>query len=722
MNYIRDASNFVENFSQIKINKVMDIFVESLSIGCDFVEHDVKCDKQNFLRQELKINFANEEKNVEMNKLLSSYKNEMNNRIKSIDQMTISFDLMKSLHKSLKAEYMTKLSLMNQEIEKICAFEKKLETLFEEIWFEHNSRPKKLRKLLAIDFGAHLLKVGIYTNGVENMLEIPTIVAFGSESVLIGDEALEVKNKEPKQCIFNIKSFIGQRYRNIYNKSLYPFEMLETNHGLIKFTVEFKGRKQDFTCEEILAFLFLRIKHHVSTILNDDQFECLITVPSSFNDTQRVSVKNSAKIAGLNVFKIINELTAAAVGYVMERPTEIDKSIIFCNFGSTSIDMALIEFRKVDSEKKSIQIKIIKSHFTRNFRGSMLDIYSLNEMLTNKVKNVSIKSEFQQNLEKIVKYSNKGKKYGLDNELENQLSLTYGDYWSFLKSSNRVIHKIFFGESSHFMIEFKSSNENLNNDQNIEIWDNDLILRGASFYASQMDKSSTTYQQIELIEKLNYKIYLSPCAKNMSPVIHARDNLNFSTKRMLIDENVCILPGLHPIQITFSAGQTQEDFFLFYFLNENNRFPHFLCGVKVKIKLSRNVQKIELKMSIDEEGIVSMTSSSDSSVMPEIILCKCKLRENEITEYSEKLTQISNYKVAHIIDDLGYDEFLEFLLEFERKLDLSDTRVKTSIREGALKDAQNFAKNKYDFNQEAARSHKNTLESISTRFNLNDIN
>jgi molecular chaperone DnaK (HSP70) len=145
----------------------------------------------------------------------------------------------------------------------------------------------------------------------------PSVVSFTDDGILVGDAAKNNSGLNPQNTIYDAKRIIGRNFNDPVvqeNMKHWPFKVINDN-GRPKFEVQYKGETKTYFPEEISAMVISYMKGCVETYLNEKMTDVIITVPAYFNDSQRQSTKDSGTIAGLNVMRIINEPTAAALAY-----------------------------------------------------------------------------------------------------------------------------------------------------------------------------------------------------------------------------------------------------------------------------------------------------------------------------------------------------------------------------------------------------------------------
>ena len=212
-----------------------------------------------------------------------------------------------------------------------------------------------MSKIIGIDLGTTNSCVSIMEGGKpvvitnsEGNRTTPSIVAFTNKGeVLVGQPAKNQMVTNPENTIFSIKRFMGNTYNEVSEeRSRMPYTVLEED-GKVKI----KTLEGNFTPQEISARILQKMKQTAEEYLGETVTDAIITVPAYFNDSQRQSTKDAGRIAGLNVLRIINEPTAAALAYGMEKKK--DEKIAVYDLGGGTFDISILELADGLFEVKS---------------------------------------------------------------------------------------------------------------------------------------------------------------------------------------------------------------------------------------------------------------------------------------------------------------------------------------------------------------------------------
>jgi molecular chaperone DnaK len=213
-------------------------------------------------------------------------------------------------------------------------------------------------KIIGIDLGTTNSCVAIMEGGKPKVIEnsegdrtTPSIVAFGEDGeVIVGQPAKRQAVTNPRNTLFAIKRLIGRRFQDAEVQkdiNMVPYTIVKADNG--DAWVEVRGRKM--APPEISARVLMKMKKTAEDYLGEPITDAVITVPAYFNDSQRQATKDAGRIAGLEVKRIINEPTAAALAFGMDKQTG-DRKIAVYDLGGGTFDISIIEIADVDGEKQ----------------------------------------------------------------------------------------------------------------------------------------------------------------------------------------------------------------------------------------------------------------------------------------------------------------------------------------------------------------------------------
>ncbi|KGG51168.1 hypothetical protein DI09_42p110 [Mitosporidium daphniae] len=173
----------------------------------------------------------------------------------------------------------------------------------------------------------------------------PSYVAFTDTERLIGDGAKNQAAMNPENTVFDAKRLIGRRFDDPIVQSdmkHWPFKVVDANTKP-KISVEFKSEKKEFTPEELSSMILIKMKETAEAYLGTTITNAVITVPAYFNDSQRQATKDAGAIAGLNVLRIINEPTAAAIAYGLDKQSDkTERIVLIFDLGGGTFDVSLL--------------------------------------------------------------------------------------------------------------------------------------------------------------------------------------------------------------------------------------------------------------------------------------------------------------------------------------------------------------------------------------------
>ena len=212
-----------------------------------------------------------------------------------------------------------------------------------------------MSKIIGIDLGTTNSCVAILENNKPKVIEnnegartTPSIVSYGDE-ILVGAPAKRQAVTNPKRTVYASKRLIGRKFDEPEVQkdiSLMPFEIIKNKNGDAWVKID----DRELAPPQISAEVLIKMKKTAEDYLGYEVTQAVITVPAYFNDAQRQATKDAGKIAGLEVLRIINEPTAAALAFGLDKADKKDKKIAVYDLGGGTFDVSIIEIANLDGE------------------------------------------------------------------------------------------------------------------------------------------------------------------------------------------------------------------------------------------------------------------------------------------------------------------------------------------------------------------------------------
>jgi len=222
-----------------------------------------------------------------------------------------------------------------------------------------------MSKIIGIDLGTTNSCVAILENGIAKVIEnsegartTPSIVAYAKDEILVGATAKRQAVTNPKNTIYASKRLIGRKFdeKEVQKDiDLMPYGIVKADNG--DAWIEANGEK--LAPQQVSAEVLRKMKKTAEDYLGHEVTQAVITVPAYFNDSQRQATKDAGRIAGLEVLRIINEPTAAALAYGVDKQDKKDRKIAVYDLGGGTFDVSIIEIANVDGDK---QIEVLSTN------------------------------------------------------------------------------------------------------------------------------------------------------------------------------------------------------------------------------------------------------------------------------------------------------------------------------------------------------------------------
>jgi molecular chaperone DnaK len=234
-----------------------------------------------------------------------------------------------------------------------------------------------MAKVIGIDLGTTNSCLAFVEQGKPRVIEnadggrtTPSIVGYTDAEILVGTSAKRQAVTNPTNTLFAVKRLIGRKFKDdVVQKDIknMPFEIVEAGNG----DAWVKANGKELAPQQVSAEVLRKIKEYAEAYLGETVTQAVITVPAYFNDSQRQATKDAGKIAGLEVLRIINEPTAAALAYGVDKDSKGDKKVAVYDLGGGTFDVSIIEIADVEGEK---QIEVLSTNGDTFLGGEDFDL------------------------------------------------------------------------------------------------------------------------------------------------------------------------------------------------------------------------------------------------------------------------------------------------------------------------------------------------------------
>ena len=527
---------------------------------------------------------------------------------------------------------------------------------------------------IGIDLGTTYSCVGIMLNGKVEIIPndmgeklTPSIISFLKKGNIIGEYANDQLIKNPKNTIYNVKRFIGRQYNDPEIKedlSLYSFE-IENINNIPKIIINIDKKRKEYLPEQISAMILSKLKSNVSKFINKEIKDAIITVPAYFNDNQRQATKQAGQIAQLNVLRIINEPTAAAIGFGLHKKLKENEKILVFDLGGGTFDVSLLELS--DDMFEVIGTKGDTHLGGEDFDNKLVDfcIKKFNEVNYNiniknepsamrRLKNAceKCKRELSFSLESTIDIDyliNRKSFYCkiLRNDFEELCKELFDKCFDIVKSllletntdKKSIKEIVLVGGSTRIpkivemikeLFDMKEPNKNINPDE--------IVAYGASIYAAIIKK-------IDDVEDLDFILF------DVNPMSLGIGSIN-NKMSFVIPKYQKIPIKVTKTYYTTYDNQTSIKFPVYEGENKNTQFNHLLGCFKIyDIPINKKGEvSFDVTFEIDVNSILTVTAIEKSMKLSQKIVIVdgiANLSKNEIEKYIKECEILRKQEITN---------------------------------------------------------------------------
>ncbi|MGX7458794.1 molecular chaperone DnaK [Candidatus Vidania fulgoroideorum] len=283
-----------------------------------------------------------------------------------------------------------------------------------------------MKKIIGIDLGTTNSCVAYMEGNQPKVIEnsegyrtTPSVIAYTSnKEVVVGNAAKRQSMLKDSVVISNSKRIIGKKFKEVIDKESIPFEVIESENG----DAWIRLKRKEVSPQEVASHILRKMKTTAEDYFGEEIKDAVVTVPAYFNDTQRQATKDAGRIAGLNVKRIINEPTAAALAFGLDKSYSKDIKIAVYDLGGGTFDVSIIEIATIDGEK---QFEVLSTNGDTFLGGEDFDNKIANHILGEfeKKENISLKGD-KVNIQRIKEASEKAK-IELSNLTETEINIPF---------------------------------------------------------------------------------------------------------------------------------------------------------------------------------------------------------------------------------------------------------------------------------------------------------
>jgi heat shock protein 1/8 len=562
----------------------------------------------------------------------------------------------------------------------------------------------KIDYAIGIDLGTTYSCVGVWKN---NRVEIlanefsnritPSYVAFTDTERLIGNIAKDQILSNKKNTIMNVKRFIGYNYEEFkkkFKKSEFPYNIVNKNN-FIGVKIKYKNKFYTFQPEEISAIILEKMKEIAEKYLGQKVTKAVITVPAYFNESQRQATKDAGKIAGLEVLRIINEPTAAALAYGFnECSITTGKNILVYDFGGGTLDCSLLTIKnKVFNVRatsgntylggEDIDNALVKYCINDFKKKTKVDI-SNNKKAIQKLK---IKCEQAKKVLSTVK-STEILVDSLHNTLHYKLYLTRSKFENICKKifqkafnpikivldeaclqKSDIDNIVLVGGSSRIPKIQKMISKFFNKELSFTINMDEAVAHGAAIQAALLNNNQTTkMNNILLLDVLPLSLGIETAGGILTKIVNRNIKLPCCEKQILSTATD------NQIGLTIKIFQGER-----ILTKDNHKLGEFnFLGIP---PMKRAQPRIEITFEVDIDGLLhvkALETSTKKSKKITIVNNKSKLSNKQINEMIEQAKKFKTFdnELLELIESRNRLENLAYHIKTQLDENLSDKNIK----------------------------------------------